>query len=47
MEDTRRTWHTESTNQGTYGLRETEVANTGLYVCVYAVAVSLVFIWDS
>lgn len=54
VEDTRRTWFTESTKQGSYRLTETKEASMGTArVCtrssniyIYIMAVSLVFLHD-
>ena len=53
MEDTRRTWPTESTKQGSHELTETKVAITGpAWVCIrstvlHVMAVNLVFLYSS
>lgn len=52
MEDTRRTWSTESVKLGSYGLIETEAARisfVGVYTksSVNVTAIIFVFLWNS
>jgi hypothetical protein len=53
VEDSTRAGSTESTKQRTYGLTETEAANTGVrgglhqVFCVYVMDAGLEFLWDS
>jgi hypothetical protein len=47
--DTRKTWHTESTNQGSHGLTEAGMASTGpvCYGCWLGVLVRLLMVGAS